>query len=277
MTDPSEADCIRVVFQPSGMGDRSYNDQIYQGLRQVYEQSGYFSLEVCNPESEDTAKAAVQDWFTPEDAARHRRRLLILAASNLAPYLPENLDGDVLVLDHKEPIDGAYTRYVSAREVSKKAGEAVWDAGIRKVEVVLANPQLKVLEDFSEGFVEGFTGKGGAFNQETDLRYLGAGAYEGFDCGEALYRMCKDFPNGSFVLPACGGSIEGVLRYTREKPGVLKTCGVDSSMGLYSSDVMFSIVKRMDLLVGEFAEAWLDGETLARHESYEDGYIYLEK
>lgn len=262
--------CVRVVYAVDGLGDRSYTDGIYKGVCNSLNTLREFAMENYNPESWRHAEGAIADWFNQGSSPKFKNRLLILADGGYVEILKSHPewqipDGDaILLLDHRgqlpAPWQDVYTRIVCSYGTAYEAAMLVRHMGAEHSAVISANPELAVLREISDGFIHGFRATGGTLTEDEDVYYLGQGIGDGFAESEKAYQLCYELygkKGYNFVLPVCGGSIQGILRYTREHPEHFYVCGLDVDMQDHSSCVSFSIVKRMDLLVRDFLEQWL--------------------
>lgn len=274
--------CIRIMYPVSGLGDRSYVDCIYRGICLC---DGYlpdFAVENYCPDTKEEAEGALSNWFEPSASGKFKNRLLILTDDSYTALLlahPEWTipDGDaVLLLDHNgalpAPWEDVYTRLVCCYGASYEAARLIKELGGERTAIVMPNPLTQAPQEIKQGFVDGFRAGGGTFDDDADTYYLGQGINEGFDQADSLYRLCATLANEkhyAFVLPICGGSIQGALRYTRDYPDSFFTCGIDVDMQSYSTKVAFSIMKNMDSLIIEFLDHWLSGEEQERNIIYE--------
>jgi basic membrane lipoprotein Med (substrate-binding protein (PBP1-ABC) superfamily) len=60
------------------------------------------------------------------------------------------------------------------------------------------------------------------------------------------------------ILPLCGETVMGFLRYNREFPGTFYTVGVETDRSSYSHDVPFSCVAHYDRVISECIADWVD-------------------
>lgn len=288
-SDFYDQSCIRVIYPVTGLGDRSYVDCIYRGICLCEEYLPAFAVENYCPNTMEEAEGAMGDWFEPTASGKFRNRLLILTNDSYTALLlahPEWTipDGDaVLLLDHNgalpAPWQDVYTRLVCCYGASYEAARLIKELGGERTAIVMANPLIQAPQEIKQGFVDGFRAGGGTFDDEADTYYLGQGIDEGFDQADSLYRLCATLATEkryAFVLPVCGGSIQGALRYTRDYPGSFYTCGIDVDMQSYSTKVAFSIMKHMDSLIVDFLDHWLSGEAQEHDKIYEVDSPYAE-
>lgn len=273
---------VLTIYSPNGLGDQSYNDNIYRGFRESLKSHENLAVETYNPTGIDDAEAIIQYWMSekdkPEITKFVKKRLLVLTASTFEEMLNKHPEwrnsgkNDILLLDSRNPDSlDVYTRYIPLYGASHLAGQVIYELGAQKTACVLANPVLEPLTQALEGFSEGFKKAGGTFDS-TDAYYLAQDPSEGFNNADSLYKLSYQLDSAGyrFVLPVAGGSSTGLLRYTREfaDRNTFYTCGIDIDQQKYSKRVAFSIVKRMDLVVRNFIDDWMTDKILEKNETF---------
>lgn len=273
---------ILTVYSPNGLGDQSYNDNIYRGFCETLKGHENLAIEAYTPTNFKDAENAIQRWFdeknNPAITQFVKKRLLVLTNASYESLLKEHSDwqntdkNEILWLDNRNQDSlNVYSRYIPLYGASHLAGQVIHELGVNKAACVLANPVLEPLEQSLEGFSEGFKKAGGKFDSD-DIYYLATNADGGFNIANSLYQLSYKLDSAGyrFVLPVAGGSNAGILRYTREfaDSNTFYTCGMDVDQQIYSKQVAFSIVKRMDLVVKNFVEKWLADSTLEKNKTY---------
>lgn len=273
---------ILTVFSPDGLGDLSYNDNIYRGFREAINAHENLAVETYTPTDEDDAEHVIEQWFAekskPAVSGYVKKRLLVLTDASFETLLKKhgdwrNAKGDEILWLDSRNLDSlnVFSRYNSLFGVSHLAGQVVHKLGVNKAASVLANAKLEPLKQSLDGFVAGFREAGGKFDSG-DIYYLAQNASEGFNFADSLYRLSYklDSIGYRFVFPVAGGSSAGILRYTREfaDSNSFYTCGMDTDQQAYSKRVVFSLVKRMDLVVKDFINQWLSDSTLELTRTY---------
>lgn len=287
-TDSPNFYSILTVYSPDGLGDLSYNDNIYKGFRESLNSHDNLAVEAYTPIDRDDAENIIQQWFKEKDNPAIvnfvKKRLLVLTDASFETLLKRhsdwrNSDGnEILWLDSRN-LDSlnVYSRYIPLYGASHLAGQVIHEFGVKKAACVLANPELEPLEQSLEGFWDGFKEPGGTFDAN-DVFYLATNASAGFNMADSLYRLSYklDSIGYRFVFPVAGGSSAGILRYTREfaDSNTFYTCGMDSDQQTYSKRVAFSVIKRMDTVVKEFVNQWMADSTLEMAKTFGllDGY-----
>ena len=83
----------------------------------------------------------------------------------------------------------------------------------------------------------------------------------------------KDY---DMVLPVCGETIMGFLRYNREYPGSFYTVGFETDMSVYASDVPFSCVEHLDRVMYACVTDWMSGRLQNyRRFGMDEGWVEL--
>ena len=271
--DVSDGAEIIIVFPPNGLGDRSFNDNVLEGvyqIRQKHANNPSVSVRIVIPTSTDQLISYLQNGFTTRTKAR---QLLVLSGSSTADCLAAHPEwtkqegDDILLLDSRLALEDAYTRFLSLYGVSHFSGQVLKVLGLNKAAVILANRYEQPIQEAAKGFAEGFRLQGGSFSDTSDVYVLSDKAGEGYDLADSLFHLSYtlDQQGYRFVYPLCGGSSQGLYRYTRhflvmEKADPFYTCGVDVDQQEYSPHVGFSVVKRYDLLLQDFVDMWLAGK-----------------
>lgn len=278
---PSDDEAVvTVIFYDNGLGDLSYCDNIYWGLCRIYEKcraTYNLRMEVYTPNDSELSDKTIDDWFKKE---RTSRELLILTTSKAIQPFAEHPEwksepgAEVLLLDcDREDLD-VYTGYVTLYGVSYFTGVAIKEAGLDKAAVVMANRTDKPILESAEGFADGFRHAGGSLGPD-DTYYFAEESSDGYAMPDEAYRLSYNLNNEGyqFIIPVCGGSSQGIYRYARRYESDNGTgnlpfysCGLDVDQQLMSSCVLFSIVKKYDILLENFVGDWLEGRERPKHQ-----------
>lgn len=257
---------VEILFSPRGFGDSGYNDIILYGIRQSCKKHG-FKLTMHRPQSVDKGWEVYEDWR--RKANEGHRQLFIFASNEYEQALRAStpvqlLNKSVLLFEAAESIENVAAFRLEMYGAAYYLGQLVANT-VSSAAILLSNrtdPNLKrCLDGFKEGYLD--------VNSALDFGeyYLADNIDEGYNMPDSAYRMAYTmYQEYSFVFPVAGGSNSGVLRYTREHPHNIYTAGVDGDMSDFSTRVLASLVKRMDLAIEQYIANWLKGEVM-------DGFV----
>ena len=83
-------DCIRVLMDPSGIGDGGYNDLIYQGAVEIWSKySDKFPVSIATPDDLQQAREIVLQWLREIDKENEGVHLIVFASSVYEPLCLE--------------------------------------------------------------------------------------------------------------------------------------------------------------------------------------------
>ena len=261
---------VTVLLSPNGLGDRGYNDNIYEGvcrLKETYADSDNVVIIIQTPHSDEEAISVIESWMNEKTT---HRRLLIVGGSDMTDWFDTHDNwgprdnAEILLLDSPVRREGTYGRYISQYGACYMAGIASHCFLIEKAAVVRANPYDKNVQEAMTAFMEGFRYKGGVIGDD-DVYTLADSPYAGYDMADSLHRMCYPISEKGyqFIFPICGGSAQGLYSFLRGRHHALTyiyTCGIDADQQDYSFNVAFSVVKLYDYLIEDFVSQWIIGE-----------------
>lgn len=272
---------IVAVFTPDGLGDRSYVDMIYTGLYGAANELNV-SFHPIFPETTELGVDSIMKYATESDP--DKRRLVVvtdyvfthfLNGKGLLDKLCDDEFTKVLIVSTNPQPESNYTVCVDGYGLMYEAGylaQSMEDVGA--VQMLMASrmhPDLQVLQ---RGFVDGFSINGKTSVNVQDLMTALNGIEEssllnGYLLQEAIYTQLADkyVHPYDMVVPICGESMHGFLRYTRENPNSYYVLGIDVDMQLMSERVPFSCVKHMDKILNHAVKSWYSG-TLERVQHY---------
>lgn len=281
----TDSPAIRLICSINGMGDRSYTDNIYEGLCRVREKHRDKSLvvETYSPTDMDMAEAAIQDWF---DDRFSSRQLLIVGDPLLGtlfdkhPEWTSRKNAEIFIIDSWRDDLDVYTRFLPLYGVSHLAGQAIGQMGVERTALMLANREDLAISECAQGFADGLHMAGKEFDTKRDVWYVSESTGTGYSDPDKSYRMCYEMDRlYDFIVPVCGGSSMGVFRYTREfqnNPDCFYTCGLDVDQQNFSTRIAFSLMKRCDLALEDFADDWLANRLGEKHLTQGVGTKYVE-
>jgi len=281
---------VLVLFSFDGLGDGSYNDQILRGIKLVEnEYNQKMSIKFVNPKDMEEVESLCTSWWANIDKPADKkgtipRRLLVLASSDyieparrLFANAEMNINRCVLVFEAED--NGDETEQIRSFDIdmygaSWLAGKTARELGCKHPLVLLGNGQNTTTYDARDGFVEGF-------GQAEDGSYAVVDAiaddWTGYGMPTELYKKMYDYDGQyDFIYAVAGGSNMGAYRYLRENPDCgIYTAGMDTDQSPYSTLIVGSMVKRIDLVLYDHLKNWFNLKDLPRHQHYglESGYI----
>lgn len=264
------------VFNEGSMGDMSYVDAMYRGVAKAANKDSLLLSLAEVPAEESKVDFAVNYFFNYMKSVDTNRRALIIMANNNYEHLITNYSKklaeapnvSLLLAESSDTSLPVYTislpTYGACYMAGRLADEALTD--VSRVLVASANRQNTDIADMREGFARGLAD--GSRGVTADYVYMADGDH-GFDSADSAYHMSYDIDKTcQMVLPLCGGTIQGFLRYNREHPQSFYTVGIDDDMQIYSQRVPFSIVKHIDTVVEEWITRWRNGEKQELHQKF---------
>lgn len=271
-------DCIRVLMDPSGIGDGGYNDLIYSGAVKIWsEYSETIPLSIATPDDLQQAREIVLQWLREIEVEEEGIHLIVFASSvyeSLCLEIAQTVNPEAVNLllfesDYSGtlPVHCFSTCLYGASYVT---GALAREAGVRSPAIIMANGFDGGIAESADGFSNGFA--------EDSLQriYLSGQKGGGYDLSFEAYSACGSLVQShDFILPLAGGSNSGVYRFLRENPKGVYAAGMDSDKSLECSAVMMSVIKRMDLLVADVLRGWIERGSLPEGEVYglRSGYV----
>lgn len=254
------------VYTPRGISDNTTESAIYTGVVRTTDSLGIayrMIFPITFAEGADSIAALVN-----KDKPGYKR-LIIATDPEYSRYLKQMAeagqieDSDstkLLVLDGEFRHRDVYTAHVSYYGMMYQAGYLAGKmADVDSVKIHMANTAYLYLREGMDGFVDGFTKER---NNTIDVYDMGADLKDstgGFLLRDMAYMVYAPTYKGHYdmVLPLCGETTMGFLRYTRDNPGSFYTVGVGSDMSIYSQDVPFSCIEHTERVVSACIEDWV--------------------
>lgn len=268
---------VYFIYRKGNMGDLTYTDAIYRG---ILEGTSKNNLPIALWEiPADTAVSKILlsiliEFLQGEENTNPT--LIVLTNDGMEPALhysdslirrDSNLD--ILFLESRDTTLHVHTMYFPLYGACYQAGRVVGEAmeDVDSVFVANANRYNNTLADMRDGFSDGLNDAGRKV--AVSQYYLSEEDGGGYNMGDSIYfhsyLIDKTY---QMVLPLCGSTIQGFLRYNREHPYSFYTVGMDADLQQYSSRVPFSLVKHLDAAVSDWIDRWAAGETMPHHLSY---------
>lgn len=266
---------VTVMFSPGGLGDDGYNDQILRGVQHVILAQTEAVISFSSPESTENAETVFKRWLQEE---RPGRSLFVLAGSEYEELVTGCLS-EVAALPQGKSIllfESANTKelpvttfQLSMYGASYLAGRSVAFMGCSAPLAILANPNDLPVKWAVDGFEDGY-------GKAIDIKYL-ADDWRGYAMADELYIRMNDYAQTyDYFFGVAGGSNLGIYRYLREYPSQRGwTAGMDVDQSALTNKMSGSVIKRIDLLIQEYLNGWIDNKDMPAHQIYglESGYV----
>jgi len=278
-TAPSTAPLVTVVYGPNRLGDRAYNDLIYQGVEEAAQEYGLRTLQV-SPDSYEQGIAMLEKLFTEMEQTKDDvRRLIIVPESNYGDFLRKNnkrLEAseslDLLFFETDEQLEGkGSTLYIDYYGAMYMGGSMVQSLHDQLVLLIMANPYAQSVVDAGDGFMAGFNDTKPPHDEPSTLKsaFISDQPGGGFSIADSTalrllndlsYKYKLDSGIEITIVPICGGSMNTLARSIRAMMWNRdKYIGIDSNHNANTSYCPYSIVKHVDKVVFDYIGKWLDG------------------
>ena len=280
---------VTVVYDPDALGDRSYNDLIYQGVEEAAMKNGLRTLQL-SPSSMEEGEDYLESLFSRlSQASDTVRRLIIVTTPAYDAFLRKNshrLESnkyvDLLYLESDSPLpDKGSTLFLQYYGAMYEAG-VIASAFVSHGHVIGANPENKPIHDAIQGFSDGFLAD--YFKNDTKIttNYIGEKVNEGFviEDSVAIGMLYKQYSKNRIVVPVCGGAsntfyrmIETFESYNAENRFFYM--GIDQEKS--SIFCFMSAVKHIDQVVEMCIGQWLSEKGMPKHQTFglESGYTEM--
>lgn len=298
-------------YSPNGLGDNAYVDSFCSGVQKSAIKNTLWAYDVC-PLSWDEAKTLVDDYIPRcyELAKNDTTPMLFVFAdagylTYISKYTAQKPDTiSFLVFDSKETSDNAvHTVNIPLYGASYLAGLAskslLSEVENPRVLSLIANDSSQTVMDSLKGFIAGYeAGWNGTvydynFTEWSDEKgqefsalnfavlelenEMDKSGYDSANLAYALALFAEKLNPFDLYFPVCGGSVQELLRYNREKrEKSFYTIGMDSDLSSYTKQVPFSVIKHVDRAIETCVEEWLKDQLSHHHDfTLADGYSEL--
>lgn len=286
----STAPLVTVIYDPNALGDRGYNDLIYQGVENAAQKYGLRTMQL-SPATVSEGLTYLQMMFQAlTTSADTVRRLLIVAAASYDDFLRRNNsrlettpNADLLYFETETPLTGkGSTFYMPYYGAMYEAG-AITPVEATDVLLVGANPKVKTVASAIQGFTDGFQASPIKQSDNAQKQLVTAWLSEevsgGFTVPDSTaLRLMRDqqwLSAPHILVPICGGAGTTFRRFC-ELLANYNYVGIDCSV--VSSRCNFSVVKHIDQAINRCIEQWLSPEGMPKHQTFglADGYTGVE-
>lgn len=277
---------VYFIYAQGDMGDLGYIDELYRGVVKATN-SGNMLLSCAELPSDATATDEALAYFLNymQNMGSNRKALVVIANNNYETMLHgyedvlrQNSNVDVLLVESNDTTLPVYSisfpQYGACYLAGCVTGRCLTD--VNRVLVASANASSSMLADMRQGFADGLNSTSSGIT--VDNYYISSEPSGGYASADTVYNRSVDIDAAyQMVLPLCGGSVQGFLRYNREHPSSFYTVGIDTDMQAYSSRVPFSVVKHLSTAMEQWITSWANGKELDKHQTLglEAGYTEL--
>lgn len=271
---------INILFSPNGLGDMGYNDLILQGLQTVRKERGEMESYFYTPDNMEEAERIFCDWLS--DDTNGKPSLFVLTTDDYEDLAYKHLksmeklpEGKSILLFESHNPKGLPVSYfqVSMYGASYLAGVTAAYCTLDQPLILLGNSNDAANWYAADGFKDGYMSQTDA---ETVAVQTLADDWSGYAKAAETYEMMhKWVETYGFIYSVAGGSNAGVYRYLREYPRGIYTAGMDVDQSGLCTQIVGSLVKRIDLLIEDFIIQWLDTGSMPEQTIYglESGYV----
>ena len=277
---------VTVIYGKDALGDRSYNDLIYQGVEDAADKYGLRTIQL-SPTSYEEGKSYLQSMFqtvstTKDDTVR---RLFIVCAAGYDDYIrqnshvfDENPYADLLYLETPEPLaSGGSTLYLPYYGAMYEGG-AIQPVFNENATLVISNPEDQTVVGAAKGFADGFNTDYYQIKnyweevEEKNLKtlYLAEHTGQGYNIADSTALKVLNECEGT-IIPICGGS-GYTMMYLCDVTFGNSYVGIDVEKTSYWCHM--SILKHIDRAVGLCIGQWLSPEGMPKHQvlGLKEGY-----
>jgi basic membrane lipoprotein Med (substrate-binding protein (PBP1-ABC) superfamily) len=265
---------VYALFPPSGFGDRSYMDLVYEGIETAASDQE-FTINYIIPES----TGAGMEWIAgiPGLKPDHGESALIIVAGREYSPSVDSLNGSfgrhkVFLLDGGlRPQEGLATHSYRSYAPSYLAGYLSASL-VKNCRAVMIGPfDAPFLSENQLGFRQGVEDAGGSVSPTV---YLSSG-FEGFDMIDSAYRTSQALAGShDLIFALASGSNIGVIDALRNYPEKRYVVGIDADQSWMGLKVVTgSVVSRIDEDIREGISSFAAGSFVSGHfvRSMEDG------
>lgn len=286
----STAPLVTVIYGQDALGDRSYNDLIFQGVEKSAREHGLRTMQL-SPTSYEEGLGYLQSMFeTVKSQADTIRRLFIVCAAGYDDYIRQNSHifdsnpyADLLYLETTEPLaSGGSTLYLPYYGAMYEAGALMLSTYHNECLLLISNPEDETVNLAAKGFTDGFLTDyyqvkldwGDVLEKQLETRYLADKSGEGYNIADTtaiqlLSELDKVYFYG-YIIPLCGGS-GTKIRYLCDITMTGNGCmGID----VVVPTEWISALKHIDRAVGLCIGQWLSPEGMPKHQvlGLKEGY-----
>ena len=276
---------VVAVFTPNKIGDQTDAALIYQGIVRATDSLGLSFRPIFPATFEEGAETLAELVGRNQQGLK---RLVVATDPEYSDYLRSMasqgniVDSDstkLLVLDGGFTHPDVYSVHISFYGMMYKAGYLASQMNdVDSVRIYLANDKYQYMREGRDGFVDGFTQKRDNTIDVVDFSEMMLSDTEGFQSKTEAYLYYAPECDTHFdmVLPICGATSMGFIRYNRDFSGRFYTVGVETDMSIYTPDVPFSCVEHIDWVIVACISDWKNNQLEHRRNfGLEEGWTEL--
>ena len=276
---------VVAVFTPNKIGDQTDAALIYQGIVRATDSLGLSFRPIFPATFEEGAETLAELVGRNQQGLK---RLVVATDPEYSDYLRSMasqgniVDSDstkLLVLDGGFTHPDVYSVHISFYGMMYKAGYLASQMNdVDSVRIYLANDKYLYMREGRDGFVDGFTQKRDNTIDVVDFSEMMLSDTEGFQSKTEAYLYYAPECDTHFdmVLPICGATSMGFIRYNRDFSGRFYTVGVETDMSIYTPDVPFSCVEHIDWVIVACISDWKNNQLEhCRNFGLEEGWTEL--
>lgn len=268
------------------MGDLGYVNAIYTGVvRGTNEGNMKLSINELPSDSIQAVTKLRSLLSQLKNENTSGKKLLVIANDNFESLLHKCEDDikqaegvDILLTETNDTTLPVYTFRMPQYGIYYQAGRVICEDVLRSGQIVIANanPTDIPIRYMREGFTQAVmdyvaeTPKSNIYLKSVFLSETTGG----YHIPDSTYRLSYKISDCDYVLPLCGESAQGFLRYSREHSLAFSVIGVDYDMSNYGYAIPLSVVKHIDKATEQWILKWAKGEQIERHQSFglDSGY-----
>jgi basic membrane protein A and related proteins len=241
---PKKQKKVNVLFTASGLGDLSFNDNLYKGVLQAYSDFD-FEVEYGFPDSVAEAESMMHQWV---DSVTAKDELIILLGQEYLGMINSfkgEFNGKKVLL-----IDAKADDYSDLSSVEFSFYGAAFQAGVAAMQFcpndtagVIAGMDILPLQNAIDGYKAGVLYGQGKFTQ---VEFIDT-TFDGFRNIEKASLMTEDmFQSTKVIFGIAGYANLGIFETLRKTSGVY-AIGVDQDQSWLCLDkIIGSVVKQID-------------------------------
>ncbi len=278
---------VTVIYGKDALGDRSYNDMIYQGVEAAADKYGLRTMQL-SPTSYEEGKSYLENMFQAVSQSRNDsvRCLFIVCAAGYDDYIRQNShlfeanpNADLLYMETPEPLEsGGSTLYLPYYGAMYEGG-AIFPVISDHATLFVSNSMDQTVVGAAEGFYDGFFTDYYEVEYDSDYMdpwrkrlntiYLAEKSGEGYIIADTTaIRYVNDLEHT--IIPICGGAGYTLMYFCE-----ITSCSyVSIDVEKFTWNCHMSILKHVDRAVGHCISQWLSPEGLPKHQvlGLKDGY-----